>query len=217
MAFATQALPADANELEQMPQITAEMVSSVFKRSSINGMQDLLSISPQLLEKLLKQCFFSGTNRSEGNSNFKEFMKAYNSIPRIKLSCQIRLLDDDKNTSEENDWTDVGIVETAVNLPIDSLCQVKLNIFNSQSSYTKNVHCPKYHRPKSRSWWTIVGANQTKLLALKRVNSIDSNHTEVLLEFMTPEESGVHQISIHLVNDSQLGIDTELVFSMNCY
>lgn len=83
----------------------------------------------------------------------------------------------------------------------------KLHGNNSRNQVT----LPKYHKPKSMSWWLVMTSGE-ELIAMKRIGVLTGQETVVSMNFQWPANAQPNNgITMHLKSDSIMGLDLSIL------
>ncbi|OTF71583.1 hypothetical protein BLA29_003853 [Euroglyphus maynei] len=88
----------------------------------------------------------------------------------------------------------------------------RMSFSSNQNSKGQRAYCPSFPKPKSESWYLILGCEEeSELIAITRLPCIQPYSTQVNLRFRTPDIESSKRIffTLYLLSDCYIGLDQQ--------
>jgi hypothetical protein len=211
----------------QLPHLTASHCHQL-QQHNIETIKDLqaLLVSPQpnKYQKTIHDLL-------RGNQqHISELTQVLKSFPRLSLSLSLFSLTADKEwrplpSSSASSSTSPPRNHFDVNRDVlHTELKIEITVQGSGGSSGEKIFSPRYHKPKTISWWLVLGtARSGELLAMKRIGNVSTSHVNhySLLFTLPPltkgtgEETEVEEdYLVFLIPDCIYGIETLTQFRL---
>lgn len=195
------------------------------ENQNISLITDIRRLPPDLcLIPFLLEIIYSNPKNSTRTlqETFSKFNLQNNIISRLQKSLQqLPLISlETINIATEN-GENFTIAKEETFKPVNNISWLKLKAKTSYlircrfrkkqlgKSRTQKAFCPKFAKPKSESWYLVLGLPESsELVTISRVPIINYHSTEVQLQFCTPD-CGRSMYQLYLLSDCYIGLDQQ--------
>jgi hypothetical protein len=95
-------------------------------------------------------------------------------------------------------------------VPPETDCTLEISVKLLRGAADAAVYTPNFSKPKTASYWLILGTAADELLTLKKIGTPRNNNnsiTSTSINFLTPQSEGRELMRVYLVSDSVMGLD----------
>ncbi|XP_027205519.2 activating signal cointegrator 1 complex subunit 3-like [Dermatophagoides pteronyssinus] len=195
---------------------------------------------PVLLQFLQQNSYSNKRNDSKLFKAFKDLFEEYSIHPNIlsrlfksltqlplinveKISIN-KIVDEDMDSEswlpqeilKENTFVSRRDIEWLQLQPSSDYCvccQLKrISLSSNQNPKSQRAYCPSFPKPKSESWYLILGCEEeSELITITRVPCIHPYSTQVNIRFRTPDIRSSKRIlyTLYLLSDCYIGLDQQ--------
>jgi hypothetical protein len=178
----------------QLPHVTPSICDQL-ESKGIGSIRELLALPTARIDQVTQQLFSTRQHRVD-------FLQELRNLPQLNATLILSSI------------TPPSQFEPIQNSPrhyvVNPRAQLRIEVtLSSLRKISKDIklYTPRYHKPKTLSWWIVIGSVAGELLALKRLGTFSESNASHSLLFTVPDEVDENGYIVFIIPDSIFGIE----------